>query len=62
MSAVRRRWAARAIAVDEVSRGDVRATRDTCGEVWSKVLEAKCAYGTAGTLEDYAMRERERRE
>lgn len=30
--------AARAIAVEEVRRGDVRAIRDTFGEFWAKVL------------------------
>lgn len=45
--------AARAIAVEEVRRGDVRVTRDTFGEFWAKVLEAKRPYITAGTLQDY---------
>ena len=42
---------ARAIAVEEVRRGDVRATRDTFGGFCAKVLEAKRPYVTAGTLQ-----------
>jgi integrase len=52
--------AARAIAVEAVRRGDVRATRDTFGEFWAKVLEAKRPYVTAGTLQDYATQGRKR--
>jgi hypothetical protein len=52
--------AARATAVEEVRRGDVRATRDTFGEFWLKVLEAKRPYVTAGTLQDYATHGRKR--
>jgi hypothetical protein len=48
--------AARAVAVEEVRRGDVRATRDTFGEFWAKMLEAKRPYVTAGTLQDYTTR------
>lgn len=44
---------ARAIAVEQVRRGEVRATRDTFGEFWARVLEAKRPYVTAGTLQDY---------
>ncbi len=52
--------AARAIAVEAVRRGDVRATRDTFGEFWAKVLEAKRPYITAGTLQDYTTQGRKR--
>ncbi len=52
--------AARAIAVEAVRRGDVRATRDTFGEFWAKVLEAKRPYVTAGTPQDYATQGRKR--
>jgi integrase len=45
--------AARAVAVEEVRRGDVRATRDTFGQFWARVPEAKRPYVTAGTLQDY---------
>src|SRR4051812_21412185 len=37
---------ARAIAIEGVRCGDVRATRDTFGEFWAKVLEAKRPYVT----------------
>jgi integrase len=46
--------AARATAVEQVRRGDVRATSDTFAEFWAKQLEAKRPYVTAGTLQDYA--------
>jgi integrase len=52
--------AARAIAVEEIRRGDVRVTRDTFGEFWAKVLEAKRPYVTAGTLQDYTTQGRKR--
>jgi integrase len=52
--------AARAIAVEEVRRGDVHVTRDTFGEFWAKVLEAKRPYITAGTLQDYTTQGRKR--
>ena len=45
--------AARAIAVEQVRRGEVRATSDTFDEFWAKLLEAKRPYVTAGTLQDY---------
>jgi hypothetical protein len=38
--------AARAIAVEQVRRGEVRATNDTFGEFWTKHLEAKRPYVT----------------
>jgi hypothetical protein len=52
--------AARAIAVEGVRRGDVRATRDTFGEFGAKVLEAKRPFVTAGTLQDYTTHGRKR--
>jgi hypothetical protein len=52
--------AARAVAVEQVRRGEVRATSDTFGEFWAKQLEAKRPYVTAGTLQDYATHGRER--
>jgi integrase len=51
---------ARTIAVEEIRRGDVRATRDTFGEFWARVLEAKRPYVTAGTLQDYTTHGRKR--
>ena len=38
----------------------MRATRDTFGEFWAKVLEAKRPYVTAGTLQDYTTHGRKR--
>jgi hypothetical protein len=46
---------ARASAVEQVRRGEVRATRDTFAEFWATVLEAKRPYVTAGTLQDYRV-------
>jgi integrase len=43
------------IAVEQVRRGEVRATSETFAEFWAKVLEAKRPYVTAGTLQDYRM-------
>jgi hypothetical protein len=52
--------AARAIAVEQVRRGEVRATSDTFEEFWAKLLQAKRPYATAGTLQDYATHSRNR--
>jgi integrase len=38
----------------------VRATRDTFGEFWAKVLDAKRPYATAGTPQDYTTHGRKR--
>ena len=46
---------ARASAVEQVRRGEVRATRETFGEFWATMLEAKRPYVTAGTLQDYRV-------
>src|SRR5690242_7596251 len=41
---------ARATAVEQVRRGEVRASRETFGEFWATLLDAKRPYVTAGTL------------
>ena len=51
---------ARVTAVDQVRRGEVRVSRDTFGEFWAKVLEAKRPYVTAGMLQDYTTQGRKR--
>ncbi|MDA0161340.1 hypothetical protein OM076_13765 [Solirubrobacter ginsenosidimutans] len=51
---------ARGIALEEVRRGEIRATPDTFGEFWKKLLEAKRPYITPGTLQDYATHGRKR--
>ncbi len=52
--------AARHAAVEAVRRGEVRASRETFGEFWARVLEAKRPYVTAGTMQDYATHGRKR--
>jgi integrase len=52
--------AARRAAVEAVRRGEVRTSRETFGEFWAGVLEAKRPYVTAGTLQDYATQGRKR--
>ena len=51
---------ARRAAVEQVRRGEVRASRETFAEFWATVLEAKRPYVTAGTLQDYATQGRKR--
>ena len=51
---------ARSKAVEEVRRGEVIATRDTFGEFWANLLDAKRPYVTPGTLQDYATHGRKR--
>jgi integrase len=43
-----------------VRRGEVRATYDTFGEFWEKLLEAKRPYVTPDTLQDYTTHGRKR--
>jgi integrase len=50
--------AARRAVVEQVRRGEVRASRETFAEFWAKVLEAKRPYVTEGTLQDYATQGR----
>src|SRR5688572_22396892 len=52
--------AARRTAIEQVRRGEVRASRETFAEFWATVLEAKRPYVTAGTLQDYATQGRKR--
>jgi hypothetical protein len=52
--------AARRTAVEQVRRGEVRASRETFAEFWNAVLEAKRPYVTAGTLQDYTTQGRKR--
>lgn len=52
--------AARRTTLEQVRRGEVRASRDTFGEFWTRVLEDKRPYVTAGTLQDYATHGRTR--
>jgi integrase len=52
--------AACAIAVEQVRRGEVRATSDTFGDFWAKLLDAKRPYVTAGTLQAYFTHGRKR--
>jgi hypothetical protein len=47
-------------AIEQVRRGEVRASRETFAEFWATVLEAKRPYVTAGTLQDYATQGRKR--
>jgi hypothetical protein len=51
---------ARSAPIEEVRRGEVRATRDTFGEFWIKLLEDKRPYITPGTLQDYTTHGRKR--
>ncbi len=53
-------FSARRAVVEAVRRGEVRASRETFGEFWTTVLEAKRPYVTAGTLQDYATQGRKR--
>jgi integrase len=46
---------ARATAVEQVRRGEVRATPETFAEFWATLLEAKRPYVTAGTLQEYRV-------
>jgi integrase len=47
-------------AIEQVRRGEVRASRETFAEFWASVLEAKRPYVTGGTLQDYATQGRKR--
>lgn len=51
---------ARRTAIEQVRRGEVRASRETFAGFWASVLEAKRPYVTAGTLQDYATQGRKR--
>ena len=51
---------ARRAAVEQVRRGEVRASRETFAEFWAALLEAKRPYVTGGTLQDYATQGRKR--
>jgi hypothetical protein len=46
--------------IEQVRRGEVRASRETFAEFWASVLEAKRPYVTAGTLQDYTTQGRKR--
>ena len=52
--------AARRTAIEQVRRGEVRASREPFAEFWAALLEAKRPYVTAGTLQDYATQGRKR--
>jgi hypothetical protein len=52
--------AARRTMIEQVRRGEVRASRETFAEFWASVLEAKRPYVTAGTLQDYTTQGRKR--
>ena len=52
--------AARSSAIEDVRRGEIRATRDTFHEFWAKLLADKRPYVTAGTLTDYTTHGRKR--
>jgi hypothetical protein len=52
--------AARRTAIEQVRRGEVRASRETFAEFWAALLEDKRPYVTAGTLQDYATQGRKR--
>lgn len=51
---------ARAIAVEEVRRGDIVVNRGTFGEFWESLIEVKRPYVTPGTLQDYKTHGRKR--
>jgi hypothetical protein len=46
--------AARRVAVESVRRGEVKVTRETFGEFWTRLLAERRPYVTAGTLQDSA--------
>jgi hypothetical protein len=50
--------AARRTAIEQVLRGEVRASRETSAEFWEATLEVKRPYVTPGTLQDYATQGR----